>query len=472
MAPLLHGRGIPPEDASPELPERPAGELLPVVIHLRRQGHDPGQGDRAQLLCQIAADGRPQGGVLQTAQRAAHDPGYGSHPDPVQLAALIDGPHQGAVFVVEEVLRAGVARAVPDTELSAGGVFRRCGVGYPRRAVGGLVPADHCPLLHGEDGVFVVKEHRAGAAVHRRDGGIQGVIEGSVFPAVVGGAGHGADLVVVPRWDRACQHGQYKAERHDTSPHDPISLSFSRWSVSPRGPFQCRRALPQPEADHFHGREHISASCSLSPFRGAPPLWAGRGAFRKTSHFTVEMGRNQSYVPPASAQPLQAPQVLLPGGQQADSGGVHAGVTQQVGQLHHVPLGPVEGAGEQVPQVVGKGLPRRGAYQRSYPLPRQLSLCRTAEAGWGPSRGSGDVASTEQNTRQEAAISCLMFLLMAAGELFFAPLFTSKYHKNLLLAVYGNTDNAPSSPETHTWDLCSGYPSSFQGSRIHAHIAL
>ena len=45
--------------------------------------------------------------------------------------------------------------------------------------------------------------------------------------------------------------------------------------------------------------------------------------------------------------------------QGVDPGGVHAGVAQDVREAGQVPLGSVEGPGEQVPQVMGKDLPRR-----------------------------------------------------------------------------------------------------------------
>ena len=56
------------------------------------------------------------------------------------------------------------------------------------------------------------------------------------------------------------------------------------------------------------------------------------------------------------SQQLQLPGVFCTGGQQIDTGGVDGAVAQKIGQLDDVPGRPIEGGGEQVPQVVGEDL--------------------------------------------------------------------------------------------------------------------
>ena len=64
-------------------------------------------------------------------------------------------------------------------------------------------------------------------------------------------------------------------------------------------------------------------------------------------------------------QPVQLPLVLRPGGEEVEAGGLDAAVAQHVRQLYNILAGPVEGRGEQVPQIVGEHLgglhPRRPA---------------------------------------------------------------------------------------------------------------
>ena len=50
------------------------------------------------------------------------------------------------------------------------------------------------------------------------------------------------------------------------------------------------------------------------------------------------------------------PCVLRPGGDEIDPRRLYAGMPQDIRQLHHVPAGPVEGPGEEMPQIVGKHL--------------------------------------------------------------------------------------------------------------------
>ena len=53
-------------------------------------------------------------------------------------------------------------------------------------------------------------------------------------------------------------------------------------------------------------------------------------------------------------QSLQLPGVLYASGNEVDAGGLNAGVAQYIRQFGYIPAGPVEGPGEQVPQVVGE----------------------------------------------------------------------------------------------------------------------
>jgi len=66
------------------------------------------------------------------------------------------------------------------------------------------------------------------------------------------------------------------------------------------------------------------------------------------------------------------------GGNKVDTGGFDAGMAQYVRQLRHIPAGPVEGPGEEMPQIVGEHLgflhPRTGAdglHLRPYLPPAQ-----------------------------------------------------------------------------------------------------
>ena len=45
--------------------------------------------------------------------------------------------------------------------------------------------------------------------------------------------------------------------------------------------------------------------------------------------------------------------MLRPGGDKVDTSGFNAGVAQHIRQLHHVPAVPVEGPGEEMPEIVG-----------------------------------------------------------------------------------------------------------------------
>ena len=59
------------------------------------------------------------------------------------------------------------------------------------------------------------------------------------------------------------------------------------------------------------------------------------------------------------AQAVHAPNILVAGGGQIDPSGFHAGVSQHIRQLHHIPADLVKRPGKEVAQVVGKHLGRR-----------------------------------------------------------------------------------------------------------------
>ena len=85
------------------------------------------------------------------------------------------------------------------------------------------------------------------------------------------------------------------------------------------------------------------------------------------------------------SQPLQLPGVFHPAGDKVDPCCLDAGVPQHIRQPGHIPAGPVEGPGKEMPQIVREYLgllhPRLGAdafHLRPY-LPPAQTLSASGE---------------------------------------------------------------------------------------------
>ena len=74
--------------------------------------------------------------------------------------------------------------------------------------------------------------------------------------------------------------------------------------------------------------------------------------------FSYAKSQKINFVSDDQAQAFQLSGVFRAGGQKIDAGGFDRAVPQQVGQLDNILIGPIEGGGEQMPQVVREYLRR------------------------------------------------------------------------------------------------------------------